>query len=184
MKTLFGGLLNLSIKLKFDKNSDILSATGMEEYLELLAEDPSMAGQVDAIKKQLSNEELARSMQTAKAVLPPKPVTLDDTWPVVIRDSKGVMEGTARLYEVVSTPEGDLATIKMTGKMKDFANMPGVEFDSGALDFESTMKVYVATGMAKIYELDMDGSIKMHSQGMAINMDMDCEIKMTMVPKK
>ncbi len=184
LKTLFGGLLKLTIKMEFDKNGDILSATGMEKYLDLLAKDPAMSASLDAMKKQLSDKELARAAQASKAMLPPKPVTLDDTWPVVIDNGQGAMEGTARLVEVVSTPDGDLATIKMSGKVKGLSDMDGVDIVSSAIDFEGTIKLYVATGVMKTYVVDMDGSMSMRAQGTTVDMDMDGTVKMTMSLKK
>lgn len=180
LKSIFGGLLKLDIKIDYDKDGNVLKAIGAQEFLDMLAKDPVMRGQLDSMKKMLSDESLARSTQSARAILPPTPVTLDDTWPVVIDDGMGVLEGTARLYEVVSTPEGDLATIKMTGEMKEMGDVAGVVFEEFDVDFDATMKVYVATGVAKTNDMKIDGTMKMRTQGQTVDIDMTAKIKVTM----
>jgi hypothetical protein len=180
LKTIFGELLKLDIKIDYDKDGNVQKATGTEEYLDVLAKDPALRGQLDSMKKMLSNETLARQTQSAKAVLPSNPVTLEDTWPVVINDGLRIIEGTARLYEVVSTPEGDLATIKMTGEMKEMTDMLNVEFEDCDVDYEAVMQVYVATGVAKTNDMKIGGALKMRTQGQTIEMDMTAKTKATM----
>ena len=179
-KAIGGALLNLAIKADRDKDGNVLSATGMEGYFELLTKDPVLRDQLDGMEELHSNEAIALSIQAEKEVLPTSPVTLDDTWPVAFNDGLRVLEGTARLYEVVSTPEGDLATIKMTGKAKKIADMPKVDFRKSSVDFECTIEVYVATGVAKTTETKVSGMLRMRHQREGSETDMTRKMKMTM----
>ena len=184
LKTMFGDLLALEIKMEFDAKGDVVSASGTEAYFETLAKDPALAPQLPAMKKVLSNKELARGIQASKAMLPVKPVTLDDTWPVTIDNGQGAMKGTATLYEVVTTPQGELATIKLKGTVDKFPNQPGVTFESAKVTFEGTIRMYVATGMMVDYVVKLGGPMAMTAQGQSMNIDMDMDMKMTMTPAK
>ncbi len=166
--------------MKLDAEGTILR-TGMGKWPGATRLSPAHAAEFDLMVKQLrgSWEKTVRGIPSVKPLLPTEPVTLDDSWDVSMEKVQGVGTGTATLYEVVSTPEGDIATIKFSGAANEFPAPEGMEI-SGELISEGFVRVYVDTGVVEEYECTVSSELEITTQGKTAEVEIDSIIKMTM----
>jgi hypothetical protein len=155
-----------------DKDFKAVKASGVDAYLKSLSANPMTRPLVAEMKNSLSNEKLMMEVEASQALLPKKPTAVGESWAVKVDNGQGTVKGIATLKKVDSTPEGDLATIQIKGKLIAISPKPGVKVTKIDISVTGIAKIYVATGQLVHYTTQFDGTIGMNVKGTAVTSKM------------
>ena len=163
--------LNHKIVLKFDPNGEFISASGINEmYDELAQQMPSTAQFTNQMKETIGNgAEFLYGI--ASAMLPEEPVGVDAVWHRMTSKSMPIIGLTKydheiQLIKIESTPEGKIAHIKHVGLSQiqggGDTNISSTSTNINNVDMKITGKIQinVDTGLLVNHKTMKEGEIK------------------------
>jgi len=197
---MLNSLLKADLAIRFDRNWNVLSVTGMEEmWDQLVASDPASAPIVSEMKKQMGGEAMARIVSESMKLAPDKPVGIGGIWysemempfPIV---GNMKCESKCKLISLENTNQGQIATIKVFGVFTSedakgmnigpaFMEVNSIEFELNGYE-----KVNVDTGLKFEESHDIKGKFLMTvgsgMQTVEAKLTMSGSLKKTIKPIK